>query len=1439
MEWQSIYIFISSTFNDMHAERDLLVKRIFPELRSWCAKRHLKLIDVDLRWGVSEKDASENKKVVDICLENIDRCQPFFLSLLGQRRGWIPGFDDINQDTFSRFPLLQDYLGKYSITELEIMHAIFQPMNHQRERDMHALFYFRDGAYLNDIADEDTRALFGGPSLGLDQDLQVFKHTIAEAYPVYTYTGIWDSEQTSPEIANLAGKDFSKGRLCNFTVGDVSFETHVLQHLEAAILAEYPERAAMDSSSGSAISEKDIRDIRLHEALDAYIHRPSAEAMLNDYVTGDRKQPLLLVAASGTGKTSLLSHLIASYDGNCIYRFAGISMESSDAERLIQDIYKELAEGYYISGSHYEQAKKQGLGGFESALMNIKTDRNLLIVIDAIDQFIYAPLPLWIPFRLPANVKLIISMSTNDTQTIKVLESNHYTLDTLHGLESEEEKRLMIDHYLGQFLKTVDEEQISQLLAMKGSSNPLFLKIVLNELRLFGSFEGVNNKLEQNVGNGPISAFTSVLYRLENEKISSNPHIIPFCFLYLEMMALSLDGVSPIEAARIISSTQSNVPEQEARDAFILMEKYLQGYLSIKGEQIDFLYSSLQNAVMRRYKQLQLPAYNSLILLYMSRFSSKGDDPFFEGIPSDLYNLALYLSKTTDKDCISVLCNPWFMWHFCKEYSAFQLAAFIREAVKNRVEISSEMTEEEKSKIIDEAGYPLDSESRTFLELADLLCSISSQVSVNPDSLFSELYNRANKENTLVSSLYQEMNGRTELNYLHLMNPDRSMIFPINSFPLASYRSAFLTSEHVVLLQRETRPPEEVHSFFDKDYTVVRLFRISDLMPERVFELRASHHEACVQGNYLHVTYYGGEGKFSVYKLPEFQEIFYGQLPTLKQDFRWGHNIFVYRGIPYNSCLKNDDDHLFTAIVKLYDKESQSAQVIKQFSHKQKKYDVPLYFLQKKGVLAAISVKIGHISLMNIMNGKEYDAFDIGCELGQYEYTLAEGSRHLFFVYLADKTIHCRIYKAVGLTGYSFVDDCILESDFFYPSHSVVIKNRLLLFEKNKVRIWQLNEDSDALSYVGMQTLSTTLSSSMDIEFKIVEDKLYMLHQNENLYVYNVADFMKPSYDQTDDFTCKEICDMHVEGATKELLRISTKPVDFTLNLSDCSLQLLSESTVPAVRFIGAMYPPFSFMHSIVSSYKENDALYYISNRNDCDDTYQNLYVGRQSKDGHELWMTLPNCRQSAFCFVRCEDTVHLMVADMLTEEEQKVMRIYRLKDREIIYEYAYPNDHLGYSKMESYYYKYWLWYEQITDQETNKKTCLVHVLSTEDWSSYDIPRETIHIFGDIVEDSFVFIDHISSGVYDTEIYDLNERKYTQHFTSEIEIGCNLYKKGNYLIAQQGQQGVLIYDLRTGKKVLRQLLCDTIVRNIPDDCHLLVHTSSGQLKLYEGDFFKR
>jgi len=60
---RTVRVFISSTFRDMHAEREELVKRVFPQLRKLCEERGVGWTEVDLRWGVTEEQAQRGDYV--------------------------------------------------------------------------------------------------------------------------------------------------------------------------------------------------------------------------------------------------------------------------------------------------------------------------------------------------------------------------------------------------------------------------------------------------------------------------------------------------------------------------------------------------------------------------------------------------------------------------------------------------------------------------------------------------------------------------------------------------------------------------------------------------------------------------------------------------------------------------------------------------------------------------------------------------------------------------------------------------------------------------------------------------------------------------------------------------------------------------------------------------------------------------------------------------------------------------------------------------------------------------------------------------------------------------------------------------------------------------------------------------------------------------------
>src|SRR5438105_10292320 len=96
--WGSRPVFVSSTFKDMHAERDHLRRVVFPELAERLRGLHHHLNPIDLRWGVETVELAEQEKelhVLKFCLGEVSRCRPFLLVLVGDRYGWVPPLERV------------------------------------------------------------------------------------------------------------------------------------------------------------------------------------------------------------------------------------------------------------------------------------------------------------------------------------------------------------------------------------------------------------------------------------------------------------------------------------------------------------------------------------------------------------------------------------------------------------------------------------------------------------------------------------------------------------------------------------------------------------------------------------------------------------------------------------------------------------------------------------------------------------------------------------------------------------------------------------------------------------------------------------------------------------------------------------------------------------------------------------------------------------------------------------------------------------------------------------------------------------------------------------------------------------------------------------------------------------------------------------------------
>jgi hypothetical protein len=118
--WKEVRVFISSTFRDMQAERDHLVRFVFPLLREELLVRCIHFVDVDLRWGVTgDQDA------FDLCMDEIDRCHPRFICMLGGRCGWMPPPKEVPQDFMSELLAGRTPAGELAAEEQAVLTDLY------------------------------------------------------------------------------------------------------------------------------------------------------------------------------------------------------------------------------------------------------------------------------------------------------------------------------------------------------------------------------------------------------------------------------------------------------------------------------------------------------------------------------------------------------------------------------------------------------------------------------------------------------------------------------------------------------------------------------------------------------------------------------------------------------------------------------------------------------------------------------------------------------------------------------------------------------------------------------------------------------------------------------------------------------------------------------------------------------------------------------------------------------------------------------------------------------------------------------------------------------------------------------------------------------------------------------------------------------------------
>lgn len=677
-KWEKVYIFISSTFNDMHAERDYLVKNVFPELGEWCDRRKLRMVDIDLRWGVTEADATQNRNVVHVCLNRIDECRPFFLCFIGQRYGWVPERKEISDETFERFPGLEETVNRgASVTELEVLHSMISPFHSKNTMEAkgyhpseYSFFYLRDESYFQELPSEprylkriysDREEEDGERREELQRKREELIRKIEDTRrPRHLYKACWAEDQKTPEIAlalqcpatleenqkrwredwlkyagvQVAGLDVkedpqaaskakafneqvTRGRLTSFECDGRELGNTVLEELKRAIAERFPEHRERKDPD-ELQKEIDQQEHFVFINSEGFIRRSGDFDELDAYVNDGSNQLFVLTAEGGMGKTALLANWVdrkkrevRDKPGQSVYfRFIGASDGSMTVSSLLRWLLREIRD---IDGKLDEEIPddpQELRRALPDLLEKIGQKGKTVIVLDALNQLETGLSDLaWLPRRLPEGIKLIVSFKRGEKAAEdlydRLARDQAVRLAEVKPFEDLEDRRKLIKAYLSQFLKELDERHLEALAETEGTRNPLYLKVVLSELRVFGAFASLGEKIRSDFGTTPLTAFSSVLDRLERDPAYSplDPReAVPLLFGFLAQArhGLSVKELTSLflQALNMEDCKESRTPVSETIHLFL---RQVRPFLARRDGRYDFFYESFKNAALNRY----------------------------------------------------------------------------------------------------------------------------------------------------------------------------------------------------------------------------------------------------------------------------------------------------------------------------------------------------------------------------------------------------------------------------------------------------------------------------------------------------------------------------------------------------------------------------------------------------------------------------------------------------------------------------------------------------------------------------------------------------------------------------------------------------------------------------------------------------------------------
>lgn len=686
---QRLYLFISSTFNDMHAERDYLVKYVLPDLKNWCFEQNIELIDIDLRWGIPDEEVAANS-AVELCLDIIRINTPMLIiNFTGERTGWIPTREDISDRFVQMYPQMLSYIGNKSITELEML---YYEMTSLVEG---ALYLFRTMRTIPDWNDSHLLCYTNRdqefPEL-LDLKVKKFKRKMLQnsktSGNVFLYSAKWNKQLLSLELKDLeiGGKKLKgveKGRFCNFECERESLKDFIINYFKHIISNKL--KSNLTERVFYGMDEMHIQQRFLLQRGFDYLEYDAMFDQIEQFLEQEQNRFLLVTGEAGSGKSSYLARFILKYKEKyeIIYRFCGISAGSLKEYDLLRGLSNELYEKGILVLSDLNKGMRRAFRKlqfpdtvsyfykddfsyiqdvavwFHSLINMIEAEskptsmKKIVILLDGINQLDYDTMRwTWINshlyFKNIKRIKFIVSCKKNTEhyEKLQKLQKDFQEISFDQSyFQTVQQKRELICYLTNLHLKKLSNDQRNQILYSTYSGNPLFTKSIIEEICTWGRKPQLDDYLHELLCGDLKNVFSVILDRQEADQAYCQIPSKYAVVMVLGLLAYSRLGLSEDCLLRASYYFMKNVWKEEIRfgdlddkevqASLLEMIHYytyqLKHFLVFSYKRVSILYSAFQEYCQERYVSYEKAFHIALSKAFQYDMKKKENSQDFKG----------------------------------------------------------------------------------------------------------------------------------------------------------------------------------------------------------------------------------------------------------------------------------------------------------------------------------------------------------------------------------------------------------------------------------------------------------------------------------------------------------------------------------------------------------------------------------------------------------------------------------------------------------------------------------------------------------------------------------------------------------------------------------------------------------------------------------------